>query len=447
MANVREYNGPFSGVKTQGARGDKAEKYGFTEGISASNFEGGQGEYSTVRESTLSSTGKSTIDIENWGYKDFINERANFIKGTRSLTDEPAWFYFKIFFKFNTGFGLLGGVIGNHVDHTTDTALKYLRTFVDKDRHPSLNLKGRYFMLAKFIKTLSFISSTVPWFFSKVSDVNNGMTMNFDNLNAQKSITIECLEESVDMKLTTMMDMYKFAVYDDVHQLEIIPENLRKFDMDILVFQSPIRYLHTSMITLMQDTAKYKSTTGDGNYTTDMMSYKLFSFKNCEFDYTSLNSMMPSTFTNDNPFKSIPQIKINYDRVYQHDYNEFINGLFGSSGVYTDKSVLNTQITKESLKDANAVSYNKFINNKRGEMLKYLHDHPNYYNLNSTVYKALVDASEENLCMNMRMIDANTALGNLYYDGSIGDTLKNTATNALNNYKNMGKDLLGRWGL
>lgn len=403
---------------------------------------------SSSRESTLGINGKTGIDITNWGYKDFINERADWVKGTKSLTDGPAWFYFKIFFKFNTAFGLLGGILDGNPNNTTDTAIKYLNRLANTDRYPGMYLGERSIMLKKFVKTLSYISSNAPWFFSKVNDANSGLTMDFNNLTKEKSITIECLEESIDMKLTTMMDLYKFCAFDDVNQREILPENLRKFDMDIMVFQAPLRYLHTSMMTLTQNVVKYKSNASSTRVHTDIMSYKLFTFKNCEFDYNSLNSMLPQSFTNDSPFKSIPQIKINYERVYQHSYNEFANLMFGSSGKITmstsDAGQDYTNNRSSSSSDAVIIASDV---NKRGRMLQYLHNHPNYYNPNSTVYKALVDASEENLSAAMRMVDNNTAFGNLYWSGSISDTLKNTGKNVLNNYKEMGQSLAGKWGI
>ena len=36
--------------------------------------------------------------LPQWGYEDFTNELDNFRKGVTSITGEPGWFYFKIFF-------------------------------------------------------------------------------------------------------------------------------------------------------------------------------------------------------------------------------------------------------------------------------------------------------------------------------------------------------------
>lgn len=451
----------------------------------------------STRESTIESgNGYEMVDIPRWGYKDFINERIDWLKGTKSILGEPAWFYFKIFFKFDTKQGLLGGVFSPKKQdkeqdiktigvNTTNTAMKYLQRisqpitssnrYSSDDSNSSYNYAQiRIKYLYQFIRTLAYISSDAPWFFSSVHDVNNTMAMDFNDLTKEKSITIDCLEDAIDMRLLTMMDLYRQACFDDVMQKEIIPENLRKFDMDIVVFQTPIRYLHTSSIDLRSRKTTYKSL--DGTDSGTRMSFKLFSFRNCEFDLSSLASMLPSTFTNDKPFTSKPTIKINYDRVYQHTSNEFIQSMFGSGGS-TDQ--LNDKYFNEDyeggisdVQQSNATAKSnsllRFLGipatvtvtgshcNSSGEstiranQLKYLHEHPTYYNPNSNVYKALVDASETKISSAMRMIDSSAAFGNLYGEAkSLGNTIasdvKGVLKTAGNAYKNMGKSFINRW--
>ena len=48
------------------------------------------------------------------------------------------------------------------------------------------------------------------------------------------------------MKLNTLFDLYRFACYDDIYKKEIIPENLRKFDMEILIMNIPLKYFQTA---------------------------------------------------------------------------------------------------------------------------------------------------------------------------------------------------------
>lgn len=445
----------------------------------------------STRESTIENgSGYSMVDIPRWGYKDFINERIDWLKGTKSMLGEPAWFYFKIFFKFDTKQGLLGGVFSPKKQdkdqdtesigvNTTNTAIKYLQRIARPITSPNRYSQdpNKYYNYAQirmkylyqFIRTLAYISSDAPWFFSAVHDVNNAMAIDFNDLTKEKSITIDCLEDAIDMRLLTMMDLYRQACFDDVMQKEIIPENLRKFDMDIVVFQSPIRYLHTSAIDLKSRKTSYKSL--DGTDAGTRMSFKLFTFKNCEFDLSSLPSMLPSTFTNSKPFTSKPTIKINYDRVYQHTSNEFAGLMFGSGGM-TDS--MNYKMFNEGyeggisdVQQSSSIAYSIFgipftvtvtgSNRKssgessiRKNQLKYLHEHPTYYNPNSNVYKALVDASETKISSAMRMIDSSAAFGNIYGGAkSLGKTIasdvKGVLKTAGNAYKNMGQSFINRW--
>ena len=59
--------------------------------------------------------------VPNWSYKDFLNERVEFVKGLNSVSGDPAWCYFKIFFHFNSNLGLLGGILGNNENDTYTT--------------------------------------------------------------------------------------------------------------------------------------------------------------------------------------------------------------------------------------------------------------------------------------------------------------------------------------
>ena len=70
-----------------------------------------------------------TFEIPDWGIKDYIRERAVWQKGVESLAGEPGWFYFKIFFKFNTNYGLFGGILDD--TKSVNTAIEYLENCYD----------------------------------------------------------------------------------------------------------------------------------------------------------------------------------------------------------------------------------------------------------------------------------------------------------------------------
>ena len=163
-------------------------------------------------------TDQTLLDVPAWGYKDFINERVSFQKGLDSIATQPAWLYFKLFFKFDTSYGLLGGIMQSSDGSkfaANNTAIQYLTRNYYKSHD---NMMARKKSLIKFVRSLSYISSNAPWFFKSVKDVNNALNMNLDNLTAEKSIEIECSEEATDLRLLTLMDFYKYAAYDAINQ-------------------------------------------------------------------------------------------------------------------------------------------------------------------------------------------------------------------------------------
>ena len=376
-------------------------------------------------------TDQTLLDVPAWGYKDFINERVSFQKGLDSIATQPAWLYFKLFFKFDSSYGLLGGIMKSSDGSkfaANNTAIQYLTRNWYKLND---NMGARRKSLVKFVRSLSYISSYAPWFFKSVKDVNNALNMNLDNLTAEKSIEIECSEEATDLRLLTLMDFYKYAAYDAINQKEILPENLRKFDLDIVVFQSPIRYLQTSTRDLKGRKTVYKNLNSANM--TDRMSFKLFSFQGCEIDYSTLNTMLPQTFSNQAPFQSSPTFKIKYDRVYQHNQNEFAKVLFGDSGFLWSQNEATAPETINAESDDHE--------NKRHKMMQYAIDNKYYYNPASQTYKTLVDASESTISAAMMLIDGSAGLGNLYGEAaSIGSTFKSIGKNAKKAYKDIWKN-------
>ena len=376
-------------------------------------------------------TDQTLLDVPAWGYKDFINERVSFQKGLDSIATQPAWLYFKLFFKFDSSYGLLGGIMKSSDGSkfaANNTAIQYLTRNYGKS---SDNMGARRKSLVKFVRSLSYISSYAPWFFKSVKDVNNALNMNLDNLTAEKSIEIECSEEATDLRLLTLMDFYKYAAYDAINQKEILPENLRKFDLDIVVFQSPIRYLQTSTRDLKGRKTVYKNLNSANM--TDRMSFKLFSFQGCEIDYSTLNTMLPQTFSNQAPFQSSPTFKIKYDRVYQHNQNEFAKVLFGDSGFLWSQNEATAPETINAESDDHE--------NKRHKMMQYAIDNNYYYNPASQTYKTLVDASESTISAAMMLIDGSAGLGNLYGEAaSVGSTFKSIGKNAKKAYKDLWKN-------
>ena len=336
---------------------------------------------------------KLLFKFPDWTYADWINERSMWQRSISSFMSERGWFYFKIFFDFNTEHGLLGGLLNNDNDiyGGVNTALKFLWTAQDYYGHE--NLKQRIVALKKFGSILSNIQNNTPWFFKSIKGLDkiSSPTKDFTKDN---SFTINCSEESVDMRVSTMLDLYRFAAFDDILNKEIIPENLRKFDVTVLVFNTPIKKYHTSFKTKSKS-FNYKgiiNSSGSGGYFENLMTYKMYTFKNCEIDLESYNLSQPSELNNEEPINFKPAIQIKYDRLYTHNSNEFIGMLFGPDGIYYNQYTNNTINEALNLYNINKLESVVSQENRYHQLRKALNNM--WFNPSNTQYKELIDASE-----------------------------------------------------
>ena len=368
------------------------------------------------------------FNVPNWGINDFLNERSMFQKGISTLAGEPGHFYFKIFFNFDTSFGLLGSLL--HVDNnsfsqfSTNTAIKYLMYSSIGRPHRSDDIPGRMLALFKFGNLLSYISNYSPWFFKSIKNLSSADVYPLTEIqNDKNSIEIELNPDAVDMRVTTLFDLYRYACYDRIKMKEIIPENLRKFDMDVMVFHVPLKYYNTA---ISSKSLKKKFDYKKLSYNmANMPSFKMYSFLGCEFDLESLGSLMPD-IKNDKPgMIGETSIKINYTQVHTHTMNDWYRIMFGTDGFYYNANKENTNPSEVALVEAaeKNSSYNDkstFYDKSNDEQYQRLKakqailDHLLYYNSTSSQYKELIDASEA-LCSDLyRAVAPNKALGNLY---------------------------------
>lgn len=361
------------------------------------------------------------LEAPDWNYADLINERAIFQKGISSLFNDPLYCYFKIFFKFNTNYGLLGGILANSKETgtigtlvTNNTASRYLHTMcagVSSKMYKQEKPKDRLEALNKFVKLLSYISTNAPWMFKSVKGLENAENPVMTEFSKEKSISIDLNPDAIDMKLTTLFSLYRYACYDTINCKEIIPENLRKFDMMISIFSMPLRYIHTSMRdNNSSSNYKYKTMSTINTDWSHVMSYRMYTFKNCEIDLTSLGSLYSGTMESNNPFDlSSGSLKINYDKCYVSHCNEFFGLAFGDDGFY------NNQYDAYLLKASNSSNDTE----KRIKSLakawntQSINANPSAYNV-----KAIVDASEALATNNLIKVQGYN-MGNIYGEKNV----------------------------
>jgi hypothetical protein len=218
---------------------------------------------------------------------------------------------------------------------------------------------------------LRSLQTETPRFFKGVNGLDKLNSQFLTNIGKQQMLEIVCNTESVDMRLGTLLDLYKYACYDYANCKEIIPVNLRKFDMSIITYHMPLKLYNTHIIQSNKRNKKDRKnvesktmypTTGEINFS-NVMSYKMYSFKNCEFDTETLDSYTPSSLSNETAFNMGGNtLKIKYDRVYEHRMNEWGQFMMGDTGFYYNEHAPESAIGTGNLTNVSGNSTPYVIN-------------------------------------------------------------------------------------
>ena len=233
--------------------------------------------------------------------------------------------------------------------------------------------------LRQFIELLSNISIESPWYFSAISGISDALNRKCTSADGAKmdlgmrsKITIKCLPDAFDNRIGTLLDLYRSVVFDWNNKREIIPANLRKFDMAIYVFEAPDQRWHKEEredLTKIADkwTEAYNDSIGntlksifpnainnneqsnynkgsasligideDGNFNF-LASHKLIEFHDCEINYNTGTSAWAAL---DNKLGFTPEynIEISFGDCYEISYNDLFQQYYGDSLIITDES-------------------------------------------------------------------------------------------------------------
>ena len=290
-----------------------------------------------------------------YSYTDFIRER-NFFKMVddkgMNRYDSPSALYYKIVFYFTDDSGLLGIYnIGDethaHIENIKKMTPAFDRkTRKNKDPESDTSAKKAHYgntaynyllvndeleraeMLKQFIILLSDINTSAPWYFQEISGLDGALERKIFSEGEVKledkprQFTIKCLQDAYDNRIGTLLDLYRAACFSYQNKKEIVPRNLRKFNMGILVFNAPIRGKSG------KSGDKYNMIIiPDGDVDFYVPSAKLIELRNCEFDYNSAKSAWGTLNTTDDAFSPEYTITINYDDAYESRYNDIMSGI------------------------------------------------------------------------------------------------------------------------
>lgn len=322
--------------------------------------------------------------MNNFSYADILKDRQNFRRaGTKgggdfNLFDNPTSKFFKIFFYFgngdstgNTGLENSGGLLSPTwlVDglktsnaYMYNSAYSYLRTNDELERA---------FLLKNFVELLSNISSESPWYFNSIEGLDAAIERkvaterDFKFEEQRQKITIKCLPDSYDDRIGTLLDLYRSVVWSWAHKREVLPANLRKFDMGILIFNDPTIPFHH----YVDNGEKFADISKNSNY---RPSYKYIEFHNCEIDYNSSKAGVTGL---NNSTGIIPEytIDIFFDDLYEYRYNEFSMKSMGDM-LTIDHLIysINNQLTKMTEEEkANSSSYKSLQKDLMSKLINY----------------------------------------------------------------------------
>ena len=277
-------------------------------------------------------------------YASVLKNRTDYrTSGTRNgsefnIFDTPSLKYFKILFYFGDKFfkanvegnanGLLhptweifrkkaeGDKLGitNNLDinyYDYNSAWSYLKMNDENERAEKLE---------HFVTLLSNINSESPWYFSSISGLDSALerksvTDGKLDVSEVKRIQIKCLPDAVDDRIGTLLSLYRDIVWSWSMKKEILPVNLRKFDMAVYIFETPTKYIHKDT-DIIDGSSEFKP------------SYKMIEFHNCEIDYNSIKTGY-SEISNQTGAQPTYTIDIMYDDCYEVSYNSIMMRTIG----------------------------------------------------------------------------------------------------------------------
>ena len=459
-------------------------------GYKIDDFHNGEYPYKNLTSPLDLNTDNLIFYLPRYGVEEYINDRTIWQKQLYTIGGEQGWFYFKVFFNFNTNYGLLGGLLSekNKAVYAKHSAIAYLASI--ENRYKQEQIPHRMLALYKFGSTLKAIQSETPWIIKGINGLDQINGANIIDFGKLKSVELVMNNETTDMRIGTLLDLYKYACYDSINCKEIIPANLRKFEMTVLCFHVPIKGYQTKIYsdatstivttetaktkkdgTVKTKTSKTRGDTIEAKTTylrktdktidpSNMMSFKMFSFRNCEISTETLDGTISGSLSNENAFALGGQnVKITYERVFEHRMNEWGEFFMGDNGFLYNEVAPTAFIGTGNLQSGAKNKYR--INESEGQNIQhkrygYLSDKRSLYEFTDGVIRdANIDATswgdlnafsvgrlgKDNLGTRRNSPYLNAKLQALK-QGTLG---KNTPTTALRSFTTGGFNLLSDW--
>lgn len=180
----------------------------------------------------------------------------------------------------------------------TYSAYRYLR---------NRNEDRRSMFLKDFVEGLYTVQRDMPYLFRSINGLDK--LTDFDAKRGQRlkdvNIKLTCISESIDLKMKTLMELYRKAAWNDVYQRYVLPDIMRYFKMIVYVFDA--RSLQM----------------GNGQFSPDQENFPIYAYElgPCEFVIDSRDTMeLTQDYTAIKPNE--PQITIKVHNVKTYSANK-----------------------------------------------------------------------------------------------------------------------------
>lgn len=290
---------------------------------------------------------------------EFKNFRRGFLLESKYGIEDPTFLSFHVEFKLDPMF--------QHHDHLYNSplftkpgsgygAIEYLSL---------LGYKNESDRLLKFQDILRWVQNTTPWYFQSIDGLDEVWKMSTDMTKPMQNavLTFNCLE-SVDLRMTYLADLYRKSIYDTVYMRELVPENLRFFEMSIQICE--FRNIRSTLNKL--ENIKSSAQTEDEKLEQlqsiiNELNYIEFVFSQCEFDFSE-SFPGSSNVSNNDPQMATNKFKVKVHKWYEKNYfpyfnDETVKGFASGPNTQSDYNI-EKDIKEQNLKVKEAYTADNF---------------------------------------------------------------------------------------
>lgn len=139
--------------------------------------------------------------------------------------NDPISLNFKLLIDYDKPYGLLAD------EKYTNSALAYLKR-IGED--------GRYYMLATWIQNLKTLVKNYEFLFVGIEGLDMIQNMKPGHMPTVDDKLVISIRETIDLRVQALITNYNQIWYDHTRGVEILPINLRRFDMSIVVFSGGV---------------------------------------------------------------------------------------------------------------------------------------------------------------------------------------------------------------